>query len=182
MSYDNGDMLIADTQNSRIIKCNELGNIVMTIGLPENMTGVSDSNAFFPLSWLLTASAEYTLWRKTSIWVSFSLTVKENSWDISVRREFQPDLFTLLLRKFYTKAQKTQLQQFVPTEYNSIYMDSEDFLWGTISSLNSDDILSTIQSHDKSGTVAPIRKLNSMGNDILKRNGSYAPIGRLVFR
>ena len=47
--YKNGDLLIADTQNNRIIKCNADGNVKQVIERPENMTGVSDSEVFLPV-------------------------------------------------------------------------------------------------------------------------------------
>lgn len=94
----------------------------------------------------------------------------------------QYDVMTVLLRRFFTETQKAKLEQFVPTEYNSIFMDDEDFLWSTISSLDGEDILNAIRSKDKSGTVTPIKKLNTMGNDVLKRNGFYAPLGDLDFK
>ena len=51
----------------------------------------------------------------------------------------------------------------------------------TISSLDAEDIENTIKSKDKSGSVTPVKKLNTMGTDVLKRNGFYAPMGDLEF-
>ena len=71
------------------------------------------------------------------------------------------DFWSLLWKNFFSKEQQAQMESFVPTEYNNLYVDYENFLWGTI------------------GTEpeSPIRKLNSMGNDVLARNGIFDPQG-----
>jgi len=58
-------------------------------------------------------------------------------------------------------------------------VDSSDLIWGTISTLDIDSLANAIRSKDRSGSVTPIRLLNAMGNDVLKRNGQYAPLGDL---
>ena len=86
-----------------------------------------------------------------------------------------------LIWNTYFKKNAEGLVKYVPTEYNNICMDGEDFLWATISSLDAEDIENTIKSKDKSGSVTPVKKLNTMGTDVLKRNGFYAPMGDLEF-
>ena len=93
----------------------------------------------------------------------------------------QPDLFTLFWRKFSTDKQKDMLGQFVATEYSNIYIDERNFIWGTINTLDTQALEKAIVSGDTSGSVTPIRRLNAMGQDILKRNGHHAPLGDLAY-
>lgn len=72
---------------------------------------------------------------------------------------------------FTTKAQRAQQESFVPTEYESVCIDSEDFLYVTNVNFNDYDL--------KSDAAKPIRRLNSIGNDILIKNDHYPPIGDL---
>ena len=57
--------------------------------------------------------------------------------------------------------------QFVPTEYSNVAIDSEDFIYATTTTFNQSDL---INNPDR---VNPIRKLNSLGDDILIKNGYY---------
>lgn len=72
-------------------------------------------------------------------------------------------------RKIQTKAQRARTKQYVPTEYNNVSMDSNGFLYVTTGSLTDAEIAV--------GNGKPVRKLNSMGTDILIRNGNFYPIG-----
>lgn len=71
------------------------------------------------------------------------------------------DLWTKFLKTFMTKAQKENLEKAVPTEYSSIFMDKNGFLY-----LTSSD-----------STVHPITKLNSQGTDILNYEEEDYPDG-----
>lgn len=72
---------------------------------------------------------------------------------------------------FTTKAQRAQQESFVPTEYESVCIDREGFLY--VTNVN-------FSEYDLMGDAAkPIRRLNSIGNDILVKNDHYPPIGDL---
>ena len=175
--YKNGDLLIADTQNNRIIKCNADGNVKQVIERPENMTGVSDSEVFLPVKLAVDSIGRiYVVARNINRGI-IQLDSQGKFMGYIGSPQVQYDIMTIILRRFYTEAQQAKSEQFVPTEYNNICMDGEDFLWATISSLDAEDIENTIKSKDKSGSVTPVKKLNTMGTDVLKRNGFYAPMG-----
>jgi hypothetical protein len=64
-----------------------------------------------------------------------------------------------------TKAQRAQLDLFIPTEYNNLALDEDGFVYVT----------------NSSGQTDPVRRLNAMGQDILIRNGYEDPKGDLVY-
>ena len=70
-------------------------------------------------------------------------------------------VWTKFLKMFMTKAQKENLEKAVPTEYSSMEMDENGFLY-----LTSSD-----------SEVNPITKLNSQGSDILNYEGKDNPDG-----
>lgn len=72
-----------------------------------------------------------------------------------------------------TEAQKDQMVNFVPTEYNNIALSNDGFFMATTSTFDESDL--------RSETVNPIRKLNAMGTDILIRNGYTQPMGDLTY-
>jgi len=76
-------------------------------------------------------------------------------------------------KRLSTKAQREQLESFVPTEYDNIYMDHEGFIYAVTSNVSEADV--------DSGAANPVRRLNLMGNDILVRNGEWFIIGDLYW-
>ena len=77
-------------------------------------------------------------------------------------------------RYFQTKEQRAQSESFVPTEYENIYIDQEGFIYATNTVFSEYDL--------KSDSAKPIRRLNSLGNDILIKNDRFSPIGDLQWQ
>ncbi len=74
-------------------------------------------------------------------------------------------------RYFQTKEQRAQTENFVPTEYENIYIDDKGFIYATNIVFSEGDL--------KWDNAKPIRRLNSLGSDILIKNDRYPPIGDL---
>ena len=72
-------------------------------------------------------------------------------------------------KKIATKEQRAKMANFVPTEYDNLYMDKEGFIYVTTTNVSEKDL--------DSGAIDPVRRLNMMGNDILIRNGNWYVIG-----
>ena len=76
-------------------------------------------------------------------------------------------------RYFQTQAQRDQSAAFVPTEYENLYIDDEGFIYVTTTTFDEYDL--------KWDNAKPIRRLNSLGKDILIKNDRYPPIGDLYW-
>ena len=74
-------------------------------------------------------------------------------------------------RYFQSKAQREASTAFVPTEYENLYIDKDNFIYTTITSFDEYAL--------EANQVTPIRRLNGLGSDILVRNDNYYPIGDL---
>ncbi len=72
-------------------------------------------------------------------------------------------------KKFATKEQRAQMVNFVPTEYDNLYMDYEGFIYTCTANASEKDL--------DSGAINPVRRLNMMGSDILIRNGNWPVYG-----
>ena len=83
----------------------------------------------------------------------------------------------ILWRRFQTEEQRKLSQQYVSTEFNNITIDEKGFIYVTTSSIDSNSQQAAIRS--KSGTYAPVKKLNTAGSDIMKRNGFFGPGGEV---
>ncbi len=182
ISLDNeGNMFIADTENNRILKCDSNCKVLLEINRPEGMVGTADDLVFYP-SKISTDSIGrvYVVARNINQGI-ICLDSDGNFLSYVGAPKVKYDFIELLWKRFSTKAQKAQMTQYVSTEYNNVFVDSSDFIWGTISALESEKLKSVITAKDLSGQTTPIYKINSADKDILKRNGVYAPVGDLIF-
>lgn len=173
-----GAVYIADTDNSRVLVSDWKGNVSLVILKPENLVGTT-LETFLPTRVVADSAGRINIVARNinSGLMQFSsegfFTGYTGAPSVSV------DAFTKFLRKFYTDAQRAQMTTYVPTEYNNIKIDENNFIWGTISALASSDLANVASTGDKSGKITPIKKLNMKGSDVLVRNGDFAPIGDL---
>ena len=77
-------------------------------------------------------------------------------------------------RYFQSDAQRAQSAAFVPTEYENLFIDEEGFIYVTTTTFDEYDL--------KWDNAKPIRRLNSLGSDILIKNDRYPPIGDLYWQ
>ena len=87
------------------------------------------------------------------------------------------DALSILWRRFQTEDQRKLSQQYVSTEFNNITIDDKGFIYVTTSSIDENQQQAAIDSKD--GTYAPVKKLNTAGSDIMKRNGFFGPGGEV---
>ena len=176
-----GNIFIADTENNRILKCDKSGKVLLEIGRPEGMVGTDDELIFYPSKLSTdTIGRVYVVARNINQGI-ICLDSDGNFLSYVGAPKVKYDLLEILWKRFSTKAQKAQMTQYVSTEYTNVYVDSSDFIWGTISALVSAKLKSAITAKDLSGQTTPLYKINSADKDILKRNGVYAPLGDLIF-
>jgi len=79
--------------------------------------------------------------------------------------EVTPNMAERLWRKFATKKQLEQMQQYVPTEYSSVLIDSHGFIYGA----------------SQTSADMPVAKLNSEGENVIKKAGSDFEYGDLSY-
>ena len=65
----------------------------------------------------------------------------------------------------------------ISSEYNNITIDSDNFIYATINTIERSVQQTNISSN--SGTYAPVKKFNASGRDVLRRNGFFAPSGEV---
>lgn len=179
--YPDGRLLIADTENERLVICDRQGKASAIIEKPEDMIGVTEDGRFLPVKVAADSVGRIYVAARNVNYGFVQLDASGEFVGYVGAPAVQPDFFTLFWRKFSTEKQKDMLGQFVATEYSNIYIEERNFIWGTISTLDTEALEKAIISGDTSGSVTPIRRLNSMGQDILKRNGHHAPLGDLSY-
>lgn len=86
----------------------------------------------------------------------------------------------IIWRRLQTAEQKKKSVKNVSTEYNNVNIDVNGFIYATTSSINPNDQLSAIQTKNRSGDNAPVKKLNPAGKDVMMRTGFYPPSGEVT--
>ena len=79
-------------------------------------------------------------------------------------------------RRFQTDEQRKLSETNVSTEFNNITLTG-DFIYVTTSSIPENQVISALTS--KSGDYSPVKMLNASGDEIMRRNGFFAPAGEV---
>ena len=84
----------------------------------------------------------------------------------------------ILWRSLQTDAQRELSSAYIPTEYNNITIDKDNFIYITTDAPSDSDQMKSIQN--KSGENASVKKLNASGADVMRRNGFFGPGGEVA--
>ncbi len=169
---DEGDIFIADTNNNRVVKVDEDLNYLLEFTKPDDTTLNADL-VFQPTKLAIdTAGRVYCI----ATGVNKGLIKYEADGSFSGFVGATQVTFNwsdYIWKKLATAEQRAQMESFVPTEYDNIYMDYEGFIYACTGNVEENDL--------DSGAADAIRKLNLLGNDILVRNGDYPVYGDLYW-
>ena len=164
-------MLVADEKNERVLQLDSAGRLIRYITSPDSDL-MPENFVFLP--------------RKVGMDSVGRIFVISGNFNMGIL-EFDPEghfvqymgaaevtysALDLLWRSFMTKEQRERSISFVPTEYNNLFVDEEDFIYVTTSELAAGDFVRE--------NLRPVRRLNAKGVDVLSRSAGR-PIGDLSF-
>ncbi|MCQ2495938.1 MAG: hypothetical protein MJ131_05035 [Lachnospiraceae bacterium] len=164
-----GHIFIADQNNSRILKLdNELNTVLEFVKpvddnfeagvtfLPQKIVVDDAGRVYAIVSHVNKGIVKY---EPDGEFVGFiGATPVKYSWYEYIWKEY-----------LMTKAQRAQTENFVPTEYDNISLDEKGFMYVVTTNFDEAELMTD--------SALPIRKLNSLGNDILIKNGNFPPVG-----
>lgn len=161
---------IADTNNSRVVKLDKDLNYILSFVEPDDPT-YEKGKTFLPVKVVADVSGRaYVLAQNVNkgfIKYEYDGTFTSFYGASEVTYNFSDYIW----KKLSTRAQREQMESFVPTEYSNAYIDSTGFVFAVLNNFIEWDL--------KSDKAKPIRRLNALGKDILVKNGEYLPIGDL---
>ncbi len=164
------EIYVADSKNGRIIHLDASGTLIREITRPETDL-ISQNQAYTPLKVVVDKSGRiYVIanginmglveFDREGVFQGFMGAAK-----VSV------STFEYIWKNYFsTDAQKERMELIVPTEYSNIYLDSDNFIYATISNISNENHLAGADA---------IRRLNPTGTDILRRLGNTPIIGDL---
>lgn len=165
---EDGYLFICDKNNNRILKVDEDLNYVMSFIKPTD-TNFDQEASFLPDKLCVdTAGRVFCVATNVNKGVIKYEPDGEFAGFVGAT-EVTYEFSDWLWKKLSTKEQRAQMEAFVPTEYENLYMDYEGFIYACTSNVSPADL--------DSGAADAIRRLNMMGSDILIRNGNWPVLG-----
>ncbi len=172
-----GYVYVADTGNGRIIKFDNEFNLIDIFEKP-SLEDAQYDYEYKPL--YVEADAESRLYviAESQTQGIMQFDKKGNFLGYYGATKVTPSVLELFLRKFASEEQLEGMMRFIPTEYRNMSLDSEGFMYCTVSTYSASEIRKAANGDT---SVTPIRRLNQSGKDILLRNGPFAPVGDIDF-
>jgi len=173
---DNNEIYVADTKNGVVVHMDSEGKLIRIIEKPSGAV-VSDTMVFMPSRIVVDDAGRIHV---------VSLYVNQGIVEYSPEGKFEgflaagkvnPNPIEVFWKKFSTQEQRNRMVEFVPIEYNNITLDNEGFIFATMAAMNQNIIIEEIASKNGSTEGTLVRKLNMLGNNILRQEGFYPSVG-----
>lgn len=167
---------IADTDNNRIVMCNLDGSYYKTIEEPDADVFPAGS-IYKPVAIAVDAYGRIYVVSSTTYMGVIAINEDGVFQGFIGAQKVTIDAISILWRRFQTAEQRALSQSYVSTEFNNITIDEDGFIYVTTSSIPANSQQGAIKSKDS--TYSPVKKLNTAGSDIMKRNGFFGPGGEV---
>jgi len=167
---------VCDSNNNRIIMFTREGKFFKII--PQPVSDLFDEGAIYkPVACAVDTYGRLFVVSSTTYQGIIVMSDDGGFYGFIGAQKVQISAMEILWRRLQTEEQRSYSQQYVSTEFNNITIDADNFLYVTTSSIGESAQQSAIRS--KSGTNAPVKKLNASGADVMRRNGFFAPGGEV---
>ncbi len=169
---------VADTDNSRIAVFDKEGKFLETIGKPVSKE-ISVDDLYRPIALAVDAAGRMYIVSSTTYRGIIAINKEGEFQGFIGAQKSSLSAWEIFWRKFQTEEQRKYSDTVVSTEYNNITIDDMGLIYVTTSSIDEAAQQNAITGKDKSGDYAPVKKLNTAGDEILDRNGFWPPSGEV---
>ncbi|MDF2537615.1 MAG: hypothetical protein K0S76_636 [Herbinix sp.] len=173
---DDNRLFVADTQKSRIVEFDEDYNYVRELSQPQSdILGLEYS--YKPKRLVIDSANRMYVMNDNENRGILELNESGEFIGFFGAQTAPRTVFDWIRTLFMTDAQKERIAKIIPRVYSNISIDKEDFVWLTS---NSGDVYTRLAYlNSKAKEDATVKRMNPNGNDILLRNGNFAPGGDL---
>ena len=169
---------VCDTGNLRVVIFDRNYNYVRTIERPNSP--ILTEAAFKPCSIAVDIYGRIFIVSDTTYEGVIVLSNEGDFTGFIGAQKVTYSLIQMIWRRFQTDEQRASSVKNISVAYNNITVDAEGFVYVTTNTNKADEMQNQFKSiKSKSSTYSPIKKLNSQGTEIMKRNGFFDPGGEV---
>ena len=173
---------VCDTQNSRIVRFNAADySFSKVISQPVSPLMKEDA-LFLPIAMAIDQYNRMFVLSSSSYEGVIVMDEESNFTGYIGAPKVTSSLIDIIWREFQTEEQRANNITYIPTQFQNIAIDAEGFIYVTSSTVDENKQLANLSADvaARSGDYAPVRKLNSAGKEITKRNGFFDCGGEVV--
>ena len=178
MSDGSSHIFVCDTANFRVVVFDRDYNYVKTINRPESAVLAED--AFKPCAIAVDIYGRIFI---TSTATYEGVIVLSNEGDFTGfigAQKVTYSLMDMIWRRFQSQEERQTAAKNLAVPYNNITVDNEGFVYVTTNTFDMGELSNQYSSiKSKSPSYSPVKKLNSAGTEIMKRNGFFDPGGEV---
>ena len=180
------EIYICDTEGSRIVVLDINYNYLRTISVPEDAAAGETTTSLITKKDFKPTAVAVDIYGRIFV-VSSScysgIIVMSGEGDFTGfigAQKITADPLTLLWEKFQSTEERESNFRQLPDSYNNIAVDDLGFVYAVIDFTDPADKESQLNAiESKEAAYSPVKKLNSVGKEILKRNGFFDPGGEV---
>ncbi len=169
---------VCDTKNARLVEFDrETREFKRRLDKPES--DLFGSDAFTPTSMAVDAYGRIYVASSTT---NEGLIVMNSAGDFVGfigTQAVTPTAWDLIWRNFQSAEQRESTHMIVTTIYDSVAITPDGFIYATTRSIEESSVTGAIQSKSKDGKYMPVKLLNPAGDEIMRRNGFWPPVGEV---
>ena len=177
---EGGRIYVCDTENYRLVVFDREGNFLYVLDAPESQL-IEDDDIYRPVAVAVDKYNRIYVVSDTTTDGIIVLTEDGEFTGFIGAQKVSISLWDIIWRRFQTDEQKKLNKSFVSTPFNNITVSDRDFIYATVNITDTAKVESAIRSKSKSGDSSPIKMLNAAGNEIMRRNGFYPPLGEISY-
>ena len=170
-----GKIYVCDTVNNRIVTFTHEGEFVSIIPRPQSQL-FGDTAIYTPTAMAVDRYDRLYVVSPTTTEGIIVMTEEGEFTGFIGAQKVSISGWDKLWRKFQTDEQAAQSEENISSAFNNITL-TEDFIYVTTDKIDEKDQIASINS--KSGEFAPVKMLNAAGDEIMRRNGFFAPAGEV---
>jgi len=167
----NGKIYVADTDNKRIAIFNqEDGSFYTIVEQPEDEV-FPEGSVYRPIAVAVDKSGRMYIVSSSTYMGVIAMNEQSEFQGFIGAQKVTISTMDIIWRYFQTKEQRARSEQYISTNFNNIDIDDRGFIYVTSDQIAESSQQAAVKS--KGSTYSPVKKLNTAGDDIMKRNGFF---------
>lgn len=175
-----GRIYVCDTQNYRLVVFDRQGNFLYVLDAPESDL-FEEGSIYYPVAVAVDKyNRIYVVSSQTTQGI-IVLTEDGQFTGFIGAQKVSISAWQIIWRRFQTEEQKKLSSSFVPVTFSNITVSEDDFIYATSDKIEASKVEGAIRSKKANASNSPVKMLNNAGDEIMRRNGFYPPVGEISY-